>query len=140
MSSRAELVRHAIALPYRAVPSGKPFNESPSRATGMSRLAWPGYAVGSGILIAYGLGLLAFKLIHVLVWLFGPWGFYTLIYGLAKRGERAYYVLWGIIMIFLALLAPAHQLKWPLLPIIGILILLVAMLAAVAYLAGRRGR
>ncbi|RLI11098.1 hypothetical protein DRO33_04670 [Candidatus Bathyarchaeota archaeon] len=113
----------------------------------MSKLVWPSYAVGAGAvlavslgaaLVAYGLGLLTFKAIHLLAWFFGPLGIYTLAYGLVKAGEKVYYIFWGLIMIFLALLTPAHLLGWPLLPFAGILILLIASLAVIAYLAGRR--
>ena len=115
----------------------------------MSRSVWPGYAIGAGVVLAislgialvvYGTGLMPFIPIYLLVWIFGPLGAYTLAYGLMGRGERFYYSLWGIAMLFIALLAPAVVLGWPLLALLGILILLVVLLFAAIRLTGWRGR
>ena len=98
-------------------------------------------AISLGIaLVVYGTGLMAFRPIHLLAWIFGPLGAYTLAYGLIGRGERLYYSLWGIAMLFIALLAPATMLGWPLLALLGILILLVVLLFIAIRLTGWRGR
>ena len=115
----------------------------------MSRSVWPGYAVGAGVVLAislgvalvvYGIGLMPFIPIYLLVWIFGPLGAYTLAYGLVGRGERFYYSLWGIAMLFIAILAPATMLGWPLLALLGILILLVVLLSIAIRLTRWRGR
>ncbi len=86
-------------------------------------------ALSIGIMvIVYGLGLLPFNPIHILGWLFGPLGAYTVIYAIATKRDPLYYIIWGTILLAIAMMSTLYELVNPLV-ILGVTILILVVAA-----------
>jgi len=84
-------------------------------------------------LIVYSLNIIAFEPIHVVIWIFGPVGAFTLVYAFVRREEFVFYSFWGLVMLLVALAIPLAEVGVPLPALIGTLILVIAVAAVAAY-------
>ena len=98
------------------------------------------YNVGALIVLVVSIGvaaivyslLLTFNLFNLPAWLFGPLGVYTLAYALIARKDSAYYVVWGGVMVAVALVSACYDVVNPLV-ILGVLAIVIAITGIVAY-------
>ncbi len=98
------------------------------------------YNVGALIVLVVSIGvaaivyslILTFNLFNLPAWLFGPLGVYTLAYALAARKDSVYYVVWGGVMVAVALVSAFYDLVNPLV-ILGVLAIVIAITGIVAY-------
>jgi hypothetical protein len=81
--------------------------------------------------IVYSL-ILTFNLFNLPAWLFGPLGVYTLAYALIARKDSTYYVVWGGVMVAIALVSACYNVLNPLV-ILGVLAIVIAITGIVAY-------
>jgi len=100
-----------------------------------------GYGVGALIVlvvsigvaaIVYGLSLLTFNLFILPAWIFGPLGVYTLAYALIARKDSTYYLVWGSVMVTIALISALYTAVSPFV-ILGILAIAIAIMGIFAY-------
>jgi hypothetical protein len=81
------------------------------------------------VAIVYGLPLLTFNLFNLPAWIFGPLGIYTLAYSLIAKKDSTYYLVWGSIMLAVAIIFVFYN---PLV-ILGVLAIVIAIIGIVAY-------
>ena len=87
-------------------------------------------------LIMYGLALLPYDFFNLLAWIFGPWGVYTVAYSLMAGRESTYYLVWGTIMVAVAIFGSFYRvLPWFL--VFGILVIVLAVIGIIAYMKGK---
>ena len=86
-------------------------------------------------LIIYGIGLIPFNLWHILAWLFGPLGVYTVIYALIKSREPTYHLVWGAVTISIASIT--YNVLNPIV-VLGSLILVIVVIGLLRYWRGRK--
>ena len=87
-------------------------------------------------LIMYGLALLPCDFFNLLAWIFGPWGVYTVAYSLMAGRESTYYLVWGAIMVAVAIFGGFYRvLPWFL--VFGILVIVLAVIGIIAYMRGK---
>jgi hypothetical protein len=105
-----------------------------------------GYGVGSlAILVAslgaaaivYSLSLIPFYTYSILVWIFGPWGLYTIVYAFVTGRDFTYYVTWGTIIFLVGLASALYTVISPLV-MLGILLIILAIIGVGTYWRGRR--
>ena len=87
--------------------------------------------------IIYGLSLLAFDLYVLPAWILGPWGVYTAVYSLAAGAQSSYYLIWGIVMITVAFISAFYNVTY-VLPILGVLVIVLAVIGIVTHMRGRK--
>jgi hypothetical protein len=87
--------------------------------------------------IIYGVGLLTFDLYVLPAWILGPLGVYTAVYSLAGGKESTYYLVWGIVMLALAFISAFYSFTY-VLPILGVLIIALAVIGVIAHMRGKR--
>ena len=98
------------------------------------------YGVGALIVLVVSVGvaaivyslLLPFNLFSLPAWIFGPLGIYTLAYSLIARKDSAYYLVWGSVMVAIALVSAFYTAVSPFV-ILGILAIFIAIIGIVAY-------
>ena len=88
-------------------------------------------------LIIYGIGLIPLNLWHILAWLFGPLGVYTVIYALIKSREPTYHLVWGAVTISIAIASITYNVLNPIV-VLGSLILVIVIIGLLGYWRGRR--
>jgi len=88
-------------------------------------------------LIIYGIGLIPLNLWHILAWLFGPLGVYTVIYALIKSREPTYHLVWGAITISIAIASITYNVLNPIV-VLGSLILVIVIIGLLGYWRGRK--
>jgi hypothetical protein len=93
-------------------------------------------AVGLAAII-YGLNLVAFDLYVFPAWVLGPLGVYTAVYSLVAGSESTYYLVWGTIMIAFALISAFYNVTY-VLPILGALVIVLAVIGVIAYMRSKR--
>jgi hypothetical protein len=103
---------------------------------GVGATAIVAIAVGLAAII-YGSNLVAFNLNVLPAWILGPLGVYTAVYSLAAGGESTYYLVWGTIMIAFALISAFYNVTY-VLPILGALIIVLAVIGVIAYMRSKR--
>ena len=87
-------------------------------------------------LIIYGLGLVSFDFLNLLGWIFGPLGVYTVVYSFMTKAQSTYYVVWGTIMVAVAIIGGFYNVvPWYL--VIGILVIVLAVIGVIAYMEGK---
>lgn len=82
--------------------------------------------------VVYGLPLLAFNLLNLPAWIFGPVGVYTLTYAVIANKDSTYYLVWGSIMFAIALISAFYTAVNPIV-IIGVLAVVIAIMGILAY-------
>lgn len=88
-------------------------------------------------LIIYGGGILKLDVLNIPSWIFGPFGAYTLIYGVISRKESFYYLLWGMVMLAIALASVLYAMVNPMI-IIGIFLIAIAILGLISRARAKR--
>jgi len=87
-------------------------------------------------LIVYGLALLQYDFFNLLAWVFGPWGVYTVAYSLMAGRESTYYLVWGAIMVAIAIFGGFYRVV-PWFLVLGILVIVLAVIGVIAYMKGK---
>jgi len=82
--------------------------------------------------VIYNINLIPFDYLHILAWIFGPLGVYTLFYAFFSRKDPIYYLVWGIIMTCAGVVSASYALVPPLL-VLGILLIMMAVIGIAAY-------
>jgi uncharacterized membrane protein HdeD (DUF308 family) len=82
--------------------------------------------------IVYSLPLLAFDILNLPAWIFGPLGIYTLAYAIIARKDSPYYLVWGSIMFAVAIIFAFYNVVNPFV-ILGIMAIVIAIIGIVAY-------
>jgi hypothetical protein len=87
-------------------------------------------------LVIYGLGLVSFNIMNLLGWIFGPLGVYTVAYAFMTKAQSTYYLVWGTIMVAIAIVGGFYYIvPWYL--VIGILVIVLAVIGVIAYMEGK---
>ena len=94
-------------------------------------------AISLGVaLIIYSLNLVSFNLLNLLGWIFGPLGVYTVVYSFMAKTQSTYYLVWGTIMVAVAIIGGFYNIvPWYL--VLGILIIMLAVIGVIAYMEGK---
>jgi uncharacterized membrane protein HdeD (DUF308 family) len=87
--------------------------------------------------IIYGLNLLTLDIYNLLVWILGPLGVYTAVYSLVAKGESTYYLVWGVVMVAVAMVFAFYPIVSPIL-VLGVLAIVLAVAGIIAYARSRR--
>lgn len=87
--------------------------------------------------IIYGLSLLPFDLYVLPAWILGPLGVYTAIYSLMAGSESTYYLVWGTVLIAVSFISAFYTVTY-VLPILGVLVIVLAVIGLIAYMRGKR--
>ncbi|MEJ5328150.1 MAG: hypothetical protein WHU54_07895 [Candidatus Bathyarchaeia archaeon] len=82
--------------------------------------------------VIYGLPLLAFNLLNLPAWIFGPLGVYTLTYAVIASKDSTYYLVWGSIMFAIAIISAFYTAVNSIV-IIGVLAVVIAIMGILAY-------
>ncbi len=104
----------------------------------------PDYGVGAfaivaafaGIaIIAYSMNWIDFVFYNLPAWIFGPLGIYTIAYSLLAGKDSAYYLVWGTVMVAVAVVSGFYV---SIFPVIGILLIVLAIIGIVVYWRGKK--
>lgn len=87
--------------------------------------------------IIYGSSLLTFDLYVLPAWILGPLGVYTAIYSLVGGSESTYFLVWGTVLIAFAFISAFYNVTY-VLPILGMLVIVLAVIGILAYMRGKR--
>jgi len=87
--------------------------------------------------IVYGVAVLPLVFYNLPAWIFGPLGIYTLIYALVAAGESTYYLVWGAVMVAVAIVSALYNTVSPFL-VIGILVIILAVIGVAAYMRSKK--
>jgi len=99
-----------------------------------------GYGVGALIALIASVGaaaivyslVLRFDLFSLPAWILGPLGVYTVAYSLIARKDSTYYLVWGSVMVAIALASGLYTVVSPFV-ILGILAIVIAITGIFAY-------
>jgi hypothetical protein len=107
--------------------------KAPSKSLGYGAGALAVLVASLGVAaIAYSLPLLTFDFFNLPAWIFGPLGIYTLAYSFVGGKDSTYYLVWGSIMLAIALVSAFYTAVSPFV-ILGILAIVIAIIGIVAY-------
>jgi hypothetical protein len=106
-------------------------------------------AISIGLaIIVYAGGIQPFTLSDIPSWLlgplgictfiFGPLGIYTVIYSAVARKESTYYLVWGTIILAIAVVSGFYNTAISPFLVIGVLIILIAIIGLIAYMRSRK--
>jgi len=104
---------------------------------GVGALATLVVSIGVAIVIYAIPNWLTFDPVHLLAWIFGPLGVFTLVYSIVAGKETTYYLVWGVIMTAIGVTSAVYN-KVNIAVIVGILIIVIAVIGVAAYLKGGR--
>jgi len=104
-------------------------------------------SIGAAIVV-YSVGMVpSFNLLDLPTWvlgplgvctfIFGPLGVFTLIYSLIARKESTYYLVWGTIMVAVAMVSVFFNVISPFI-ILGVLLVVIAVIGIIAYWRSRK--
>jgi len=104
-------------------------------------------SIGLAIII-YGGGIQPFNFSDIPSWLlgplgictfiFGPLGVYTVIYSAVARQESTYYLVWGTIVLAVAVISGFYNTAISPFIVIGVLIIILAVIGLIAYMRGKK--
>ncbi|MCS7126325.1 MAG: hypothetical protein NZ929_05390 [Aigarchaeota archaeon] len=94
---------------------------------GVGALAILAISIGM-VMIIYGSGFIELDILNIPVWIFGPLGAYTLIYGIVSQRDPLYFILWGAVMLTISFASALHTIINPII-IIGISIIVIVILS-----------
>jgi hypothetical protein len=106
----------------------------------------PDYNVGALIVlvisiglavIAYSVNILPLDVFNIPAWILGPLGVYTIIFSFLAGKESTYYLVWGVVM-FTVATASAFYNTLNIFAALGTLLIVIAIIAIVAYLRGKK--
>jgi len=83
--------------------------------------------------IVYAVGIISFNLFNLPAWAFGPLGGYTLVYSIVAGKDWTYYLVWGTIMVAVAIASALYYDVTYIIIVIGILVIILAIIGLVAY-------
>jgi hypothetical protein len=98
------------------------------------------YGVGALIFLVISLGvaaivyslLIPFNLFNIPAWIFGPLGIYTIVYSFMAGKNSTYYLVWGTVMVAIAVVSASYNIVSPLV-ILGVLAIVIAIIGIIAY-------
>jgi hypothetical protein len=98
------------------------------------------YGVGALVVLVVSIGVAAivyslvipFNLFNIPAWIFGPLGIYTLAYSFVAGKDSTYYLVWGSVMLAVAIISAFYNVISPFV-ILGILAIVMAIIGIVAY-------
>jgi len=88
-------------------------------------------------IVVYAMNWFTFDPVHLLAWIFGPLGVFTLAYSIVAGKETTYYLVWGVIMTAIGITSAVYNSGY-IAVIVGILIIVIAVIGVAAYLKGGR--
>ena len=99
-------------------------------------------------IIVYAGGIQPFNVSNIPTWLlgplgictfvFGPLGVYTVIYSVVARKESTYYLVWGTIILAVAVISGFYNTAISPFLVVGVLIILLAVIGLIAYMRSRK--
>lgn len=106
-------------------------------------------AISIGIaIIIYAGGIQPFNFSDIPSWLlgplgictfiFGPLGIYTVIYSIVAKKESTYYLVWGTIILAVAVISGFYNTAISPFIVIGVLIIILAVIGLIAYMRGKK--
>jgi len=114
---------------------------------GVGALVILGISIGLAIVIYAG-GIQPFNFSDIPSWLLGPLGFctfifgplgvYTIIYSIIAGKESTYYLVWGTIILAVAIISGFYGTAVSPFIVIGALIIILAVIGLIAYMRGRK--
>jgi hypothetical protein len=87
--------------------------------------------------IVYGMGLIGLNVYNLPAWIFGPLGIYTVAYSLIAGRNSTYYLVWGAIMVAVAVVSGFYD-KVPVYLVMGLLLIVLAIIGIIAYWRSRK--
>lgn len=103
------------------------------------------YGVGALVVLVISVGvaaivysvILPFDLLNIPTWIFGPLGLYTIAYSSISGKDTTYLLVWGTVMVAVALTFGFYNLVNPII-ILGVLAILIAIIGIIAYQRSRK--
>jgi hypothetical protein len=98
------------------------------------------YGVGALIVIVVSIGVAAIvysmflplDLLNIPAWILGPLGVYTLVYSAVAGQNSTYYLIWGVVLLAVALVFGFYNVVNPVV-VLGVLAILIAIIGIVSY-------
>ena len=98
------------------------------------------YGVGALVVLVVSIGaaaivyslILPFNLLNLPAWILGPLGIYTIIYSVVAGKDLTYYLVWGTVMLAIAVISAFYNVASPF-AILGVLAIAIAIIGIVAY-------
>jgi hypothetical protein len=95
-------------------------------------------AISIGLaVITYSVNILPLDVFNIPAWILGPLSVYTIIFSFLSGKESTYYLVWGVIMFAIAT-ASAFYNTLNIFAVLGTLLIVIAIIAIVAYLRGKK--
>lgn len=88
--------------------------------------------------IVYAAGIIPFDVFNLPAWAFGPLGIFTLIYSFVAGKEWSYYLVWGTIMVAVAIASALYYNITYVIIVLGILIIILAVIGLIAYMRSKK--
>jgi hypothetical protein len=82
--------------------------------------------------IVYSMNWIGLNLYNIPAWIFGPLGIYTVAYSLVAGKDSTYYLVWGAIMVAVAVVSGFYE-KMSIFLVMGILLIVLAIIGIIAY-------
>ncbi|MCJ7698667.1 hypothetical protein MUO56_00255 [Candidatus Bathyarchaeota archaeon] len=87
--------------------------------------------------IVYSMGLTGLNVYNLPAWIFGPLGIYTVAYSIIAGKNSTYYLIWGAIMVAVAVVSGFYD-KVSVYLVMGILLIVLAIIGIIAYWRSRK--
>jgi len=81
-------------------------------------------------IIVYSMNWIDLSPYNLPAWIFGPLGIYTIAYSLLAGKDSAYYLVWGSIMIAVAVVSGFYVSVFP---VIGVFLIVLAIIGIIVY-------
>jgi len=114
---------------------------------GVGALVILAISIGLAIIIYAG-GIQPFNFSDIPSWLLGPLGFctfifgplgvYTVVYSIVAGKESTYYLVWGTIILAVAVISGFYNTAISPFIVIGVLVIILAVIGLIAYMRGRK--
>ena len=103
------------------------------------------YGVGGLIVLVASIGvaaivyssILPLNLLNIPAWIFGPLGIYTLVCSSIAGKNSTYFMVWGTVMVAIALIFGFYNMVNPVI-ILGVLAILIAIIGIITYRRSRK--
>ena len=103
------------------------------------------YGAGALVVLVISIGVAAIfyslvlplNLLNLPAWIFGPLGVYTFAYSFIADKNSTYYLVWGTVMVAIAVMFGFYNIVNPIV-ILGVLAILIAVIGIVAYQRSRK--
>jgi hypothetical protein len=87
--------------------------------------------------IVYGMNMIGLNVYNLPAWIFGPLGIYTVAYSIIAGKDSSYYLIWGAIMVAVAVVSGFYD-KVSVYLVMGILLIVLAIIGIIAYWRSRQ--